>query len=428
MSNPQILASFSECLVDYARHFAESFDAPVKEWNGVLLCNPGLKDQFKNMVVMTRDLESGQLAELSDVITDFYGSREGWALWTLIDVDLEPFGYKRASPSNPVMARLLKEPIEQIHVDGLAVKEVKTAADVTNFERVREIARGRTFSTDSGVGGYLDMRAIGHSHRLWVGYLGGIPVVTGALFETDKVSMVKNIAVLPEFRGGGIGKAMSAHVANSANFIPVLDADDIAPAMYKKLGFDEIGTLHFWNQVNELDIESLKFRFAEFSDAESIRLLVESAYRGDSSKLGWTSEADLLGGQRTDVEAIREIISTDDSYILMAESNGELVGSFQLQKNDANTGYIGMFAVSPVLQGKGLGKTLITEGERIMREEFGCKEMIMTVIKQRSELIAWYERLGYKQTGETKPFPYGDERFGLPKVDDLEMLVLAKNL
>lgn len=87
-----------------------------------------------------------------------------------------------------------------------------------------------------------------------------------------------------------------------------------------------------------------------------------------------------------------------------------------------------MFAVRPELQGGGLGKVIIAEAERTAQETWGAREMRMTVIRQRSELIAWYERRGYRRTGQLTPFPYGDERFGIPQRADLEFELLVKPL
>jgi ribosomal protein S18 acetylase RimI-like enzyme len=90
--------------------------------------------------------------------------------------------------------------------------------------------------------------------------------------------------------------------------------------------------------------------------------------------------------------------------------------------------YFGMFAVSPALQGGGLGKVIIAEAERTVREAWGATEMHMTVISVREDLIAWYERRGYRRTGRMTPFPYGDERFGIPQRDDLRFELLVKPL
>ncbi len=90
--------------------------------------------------------------------------------------------------------------------------------------------------------------------------------------------------------------------------------------------------------------------------------------------------------------------------------------------------YFGMFAVRPALQGAGLGKVIIAEAERFARDEWSVAEMHMTVISAREDLIAWYVRRGYARTGEMSPFPYGDERFGLPTRDDLQFELLTKKL
>jgi ribosomal protein S18 acetylase RimI-like enzyme len=175
----------------------------------------------------------------------------------------------------------------------------------------------------------------------------------------------------------------------------------------------------------------LQFRPAREDDIAAIVALVESAYRGDASRVGWTTEADMLDGQRVDADGVRELIRKPDSRVMLAERAGsegpELVGCVHVEKVDGK-GYFGMFSVRPNLQGGGVGDALLREGERVVRDEFGCTTMTCTVISIRAELIAWYQRRGYRSTGAYKPFPYGDERFGLPKRDDLRFEVFAKEL
>ena len=171
----------------------------------------------------------------------------------------------------------------------------------------------------------------------------------------------------------------------------------------------------------------LSFRNATPADIDTLVDLVESAYRGDVSKQGWTTEADLLGGRRTGADDISACIARPQSVILMAERGDELLGCAHVAIEDG-AGYFGMFSVSPTLQGGGIGKLLLIEAERVVREDWGLGAMRMTVIDVRDELIAFYERRGYRRTGIHKPFPYGDERFGQPKRDDLRFEILEKAL
>ncbi|NUT33219.1 MAG: GNAT family N-acetyltransferase [Hamadaea sp.] len=175
----------------------------------------------------------------------------------------------------------------------------------------------------------------------------------------------------------------------------------------------------------------LAFRFATTADVPAVVALVESAYRGDASRVGWTTEADLLDGRRTDDAAVAAIVADPHSRILLATrdgaADGALVACCQLEHR-ADYVYFGMFAVDPRTQGGGVGKAMMAEAERVAQDLWRAREMHMTVISVRDELIAWYERRGYTRTGKTSPFPYGDERFGLPRRDDLEFELLVKDL
>ena len=152
--------------------------------------------------------------------------------------------------------------------------------------------------------------------------------------------------------------------------------------------------------------------------------VVESAYRGEESRAGWTTEADLLDGQRTDSDQVLSLLARPDSEILLAESDGQLFGCCHVERAGEGLAKFGMFAVNPRMQRGGVGKALIAEACR-RATGWGCHRLEMSVIKQRTDLIAWYERLGFRRTGETQPFPYGDERFGRPRRRDLEFVVLA---
>jgi ribosomal protein S18 acetylase RimI-like enzyme len=168
----------------------------------------------------------------------------------------------------------------------------------------------------------------------------------------------------------------------------------------------------------------LSFRKARADEAGLIAGLVNAAYRGASSRAGWTTEADLLGGQRTDEGEIRRLLGEERSLILLCLNDSEVIGSVVLQqKGDA--AYLGMLVVRPVLQGGGIGKQLIRAAETLAQREWGSRKITMTVITRRPELLAFYERRGYRRTGQVLPFP-DDPAAGIPLVPELEFELLEK--
>ena len=168
-------------------------------------------------------------------------------------------------------------------------------------------------------------------------------------------------------------------------------------------------------------------RPATSDDLPALHILVESAYRGDSARRGWTHEADLLDGQRTDVEALSDLLADPTQAVLVVDVDNTLVGCVCITDKGQGTAYLGMLSVDPERQAGGLGRRLVRAAEDAARR-FGADRMEMTVIHSRGELIVWYDRLGYAATGERRPFPVDDVRFGLPKASDLTFVVLARDL
>ncbi len=164
---------------------------------------------------------------------------------------------------------------------------------------------------------------------------------------------------------------------------------------------------------------------AVVEDAPALETLVNSAYRGDSSRQGWTTEADLLDGTRTDAAAIAELIQTPGTTLLKYVEEKEILGCVELRNQDGKL-YLGMLTVRPNLQGKGIGKKLLKAAEEEAKNQ-KCSSIFMTVISVRKELIDWYVRHGYQPTGERKPFAFNDPRFGQPKMK-LEFIGLQKML
>jgi len=164
---------------------------------------------------------------------------------------------------------------------------------------------------------------------------------------------------------------------------------------------------------------------ATLQDIPELNILVNSAYRGESSKKGWTTEEHLLGGIRTDEGDLSELLQKENVIILKYTESGKIIGSVYLEKQ-VDKLYLGMLTVSPELQGGGIGKKLMEAAEKLAKEN-NIYKVSMTVISVRKELIEYYERRGFKNTGEIKPFPMNDPKFGLPK-QQLSFIVMEKEL
>ncbi len=170
----------------------------------------------------------------------------------------------------------------------------------------------------------------------------------------------------------------------------------------------------------------LSFCKANTLDAEQMTSLINSAYRGELSRKGWTTEADLLDGRRTDIEEILNLMADDNSIFILCKQNSELQASVHLQ----NTGegvHIGMLAVNPMLQGLGIGKALLQTAEVVAQQTWSANRFVMEVISCRHDLIAFYERHGYRRTGISKVFPVNPSLW-TPKVSDLQLVLLEKIL
>ncbi len=187
--------------------------------------------------------------------------------------------------------------------------------------------------------------------------------------------------------------------------------------------------------IVDLQKKQYKFSVAKPSDISDLVHLVNSAYRGESSRAGWTTEADLLGGQRIDAEGLMQVLTQSQKVILCLRSrligetgSTQLLACVELTSLDESAVLLGMLSVAPEHQNQGFGAKLISHAESFALETFGASVMAMKVISVRSELIAYYERKGYVVQQKYEPFPYGNERFGIPKRNDLQFVLLEKTL
>jgi ribosomal protein S18 acetylase RimI-like enzyme len=174
-------------------------------------------------------------------------------------------------------------------------------------------------------------------------------------------------------------------------------------------------------------VTGVRIRLARPADADTLADLIRSAYRGEDSRAGWTSEADLVEGERISPGQVRAIISDGGSLMLVGEDADVIVACCQLRNQGAGLAYFGTFAVSPKAQGAGLGRQVMAEAERQAITAFSTTRLEMTVLAPQEALIAYYERRGFRRTGETRPFP-ADSRYARPLRDGLYFVVLEKKL
>jgi ribosomal protein S18 acetylase RimI-like enzyme len=173
-------------------------------------------------------------------------------------------------------------------------------------------------------------------------------------------------------------------------------------------------------------VTELTFRHAATEDIPAVVDLVQSAYRGDRSRAGWTTEADLVDGQRIDASMLVDLLERPRTIVLVAETD-QLVGCCELSaEHDPEITYFGMFAVRPELQGAGIGDQILRAAQQTAIDLWGASTMRLVTIHLRTEVIAWYERRGFTPTGTSHRFPYGDERYGRPKRDDLTLVEFQK--
>ena len=164
---------------------------------------------------------------------------------------------------------------------------------------------------------------------------------------------------------------------------------------------------------------------ATLQDISSLTTLINSAYRGETSKKGWTTEAHLLEGKRTTEEELTEIILNPKNTFLKFTDNEQIIGSVLLVEKEHQL-YVGMLTVSPELQNGGIGKKMLAEAE-VHAKTLGLSTLSMTVVSVRTELIAWYKRHGYVDTGEREPFPSSDIHINISD-KPLEFIYLEKRI
>jgi len=171
---------------------------------------------------------------------------------------------------------------------------------------------------------------------------------------------------------------------------------------------------------------SWSLALAEPDDAEALAALINRAYRGETSRLGWTTEADLLAGKRADAAMLRDLMASCDNAVWLARAAGEIRGTISLLYHDVTVEF-SLFAVEPNAQAQGIGKRLLQQAEDYARQRWQAQRATLSVIACRHELIAYYQRRGYRLTGKYQAFPV-DSNLWTPRVAGLQLAILEKDL
>lgn len=169
------------------------------------------------------------------------------------------------------------------------------------------------------------------------------------------------------------------------------------------------------------ELKKLTLKPASIDDAEHLNLLINQAYRGQE---GWTRETEIVDGKRSSVEDVKDLIQKPYSHMLVATIHEVLAACICIEEKENKT-YIGTFAVNPAFQNQGIGKTVLSLAENYAVNKLGSKQLMMVVISQREELIAFYERRGYKRTGEISEYPV-HLNVGTPAIEGLTIECLEK--
>jgi len=177
----------------------------------------------------------------------------------------------------------------------------------------------------------------------------------------------------------------------------------------------------------QIAIDPISSRIAQIADAPAAVALINAAYRGASSMVGWTTEARLLEGRRIDEAGLLDLMTAPDSVILLWLKGHDPIGTVHLQKCGNDLAALGIFVVRPDMQGQGLGRRFMREAEAMAQRLWGVTRMALTVIGLRRELIAFYQRRGYALTGERRPFPFEDG-LSTALVEGIDLAVMEKPL
>ena len=219
-------------------------DGRVAHWNGVSFCDARSSHWYRNSVVPTRDLDPEQSDELGERVLEFFSGSTTWVVGTSMQIQ----------PSNGLLINHLSEellvcaggPIPTPTQSELDIREAREDSDMADFETAWATAYGHFHLLEPNARRY-DHRVLGNGHRKWVGYLDGRPVATSASYLHSGVNMIRAITTHPDYRGRGIGSAMTLTAMAAGDVPRVLSSEPGVEPLYQGLGFTTVGVFRFWS-------------------------------------------------------------------------------------------------------------------------------------------------------------------------------------
>jgi ribosomal protein S18 acetylase RimI-like enzyme len=145
-----------------------------------------------------------------------------------------------------------------------------------------------------------------------------------------------------------------------------------------------------------------QLRIATLDDCHATDLhgLVIEALAGEEQN--WSGKPHFHPEDAVSVEELQALIAAPRSRLLAAFDGDEIVGCVLVTRNAGGRSTLGLLGVDQHSRRRGLGAKLILAAETIAVETFGSDQIELCVLDGRARLMAYYEKQGFRRTGERR--------------------------